>query len=684
MRAANLGVSPSSMTYDDAGVLTLSITGLPSNNETVRLERYVDANGNGSVDAGELLIFSCLVTDGEVTMFGGERNANIPGDEDGVANGQIRVELTPGRLPEFNRAVGSYVIRVSSPGAAFAPVAQTFAVTQAPFAQAARGIVTADGSPVAGALVAFLDAANDGEYSAGVFTDGAGGFSLNVAPGDYQLAAVKDGFVMHFLEGPQVTVLPGADSTQNVAVATADRTISGRIFDAVSSNGLPGVQVFVGSLGDESMTVIHTDANGNFIIPVLVGSWMLEPSEESLALLGYAGRELVVDASAGNVASVMMPLSYGRGQLELVFFFAGGSFGAGTNGTMAFPTHLDYYYALYGLEDVNFPTNVYFTGPSGSGLLNSPSAVFGGAFGGDMAWYSSPQVSTPPYPPGGVYTVNYKGEDIHFRLPDPDAQNRQVLLVPTATVSADNVLEHIRWSARDVSGSPAAMPTSVTGIEIRVDGIGGRLYDAEVTPNITEHFLTSYVDWGNVSSIQMVYDDDAGNQYVAFWHRGTQPLQILTSSNLPPARMGVPYQHLFVAAGGGSPYSWSLQPPTVPPQGLMFGGTGELSGTPSQEGTHTFTVRLTDSNQQSIEKMVSLLVEPAASFPRLEPVLSVTPGEFRVRVSGQAGQSYTLQYSTGLSGWTDVVTRTAPGASFELIDDNATDSARFYRVRQNP
>lgn len=672
------------MRYNDSGVLTLTITGLPGNNETVRVERHVDGNGNGSIDAGEPLILSFLVTDGQVAMFGGERNFNIPGDEDGAANGQIRVELSPGQLPEFNRAVGNYLFRISSPSAAFAPMVQPFAVMQAPFGQAVRGTVTAGGSPVPGALVAFLNVGNDGNYEAGVLTDAAGAFSLNVAPGDYQLAAVKSGFVMHFLEGPQATVTTGVDVTQNVAVAAADRTISGRVFDAVSSNGLPAVQIFVGSLGDEAITVVHADADGNFSIPVLSGTWMLEPSEEGLALLGYTSGELVVDASAGSVSDVMMPLTYGRGQLELVFFFPGGSFGSGTNGMIPFPTHLNYYYALYGLEDVNFPTNVYFTGPSGSGLSNTPSAVFGGSFGGgDEAWYSSPQVYLPPYPPGGVYTVNYKGQDINFRLPDPDAQNRQVLLVPTATVSTDNVLEHIRWTVRDMNGNAVAMPPSVTGIEIRIDGIGGRLYEGDVTPEETEHFLMGYVVWTNVSYISMVYDDNAGNQYVAFWNRGSQPLQILTSSNLPPAQLGVPYQHLFVVAGGQSPYTWSLPVPDAPPPGLMFGGTGELQGIPTAEGSFTFTARVTDMNQQFLDKTVTLLVQPAMSFPRVEPVLPITPGQFRVRVAGQSGQSYTLQYSTTLTSWTDVVTVTAPADNFELVDPTASDSSRLYRVRRN-
>ena len=685
IEAASLGVSPSAMAYNDTGVLTLSVTGLPGNGGTVRVDQYVDANGNASIDAGEIHILSFFVTDGEVAMFAGERNFDVPGDEDGAADGAVMVELTLRRLPEFNRAVASYIFRISSPSAAFAPVTQPFTVTQAGFGQAVRGTVMGSGEPLSGALVAFLDAATDGQYAAGVLTDATGRFSLNVPPGDYMLAGVKNGFLMNMFAAPFVTVSAGVDSTQNVTVVAADRTISGRVFDGVTSNGLAGMQIFAGSLGDGAITVVHSDADGNFTVPVVAGPWRLEPSEDALRLLGYTSGEFTVDASGESVANVQMPLTHGRGRLELVFFFPGGSFGAGTNGTIPFPTHLNYYYALFNLEDVNFPTNVYFTGPSGSGLSNTASAVFGANFSGDSAWYSSPQIDIPPHPPGGIYAVNYKGETISFRLLDPESANRQVLLVPTATVSTDNVLEHIRWTVRDMNGNPIAMPPSVTGIQIRIDGMGGRIYEAEVAPNETEHLVMGYVVWTNVSSIEMVYGDNAGNQYVAFWNRTTQPLQILTASNLPPAQVGVPYQHLFVVAGGQSPYVWSLNPPGTPlPGGLTFGGTGELSGIPTAAGTFSFTVRVTDMNQQFIERAVTLQVQPSLGFPRVEPVLPMPPGQFRVRVSGQAGQSYTLQYSTTLSSWADVTTVTAPSDTFEMADPGATDGWRIYRVRRNP
>src|SRR5437667_604272 len=85
VRAVGLAVNPSSISNTYSGQITLQITGL-TNGETVLIERFLDANTNGLVDSDEPLVQSFKTTDGQVTAFGGIRDSNIPGDEDGVIN----------------------------------------------------------------------------------------------------------------------------------------------------------------------------------------------------------------------------------------------------------------------------------------------------------------------------------------------------------------------------------------------------------------------------------------------------------------------------------------------------------------------------------------------------------------------------------------------------------------------
>src|SRR2546430_655279 len=121
--AVGLAVGPSSISNTYSGAVTLQISGL-TNGETVLIERFLDANGNGTNDVGELLVQSFKVTDGVVTAFGGVRDANVPGDDDAI-NGQIQTSFSFSSSPEFARGAANHVFRLSSPTARFTPVVQS-------------------------------------------------------------------------------------------------------------------------------------------------------------------------------------------------------------------------------------------------------------------------------------------------------------------------------------------------------------------------------------------------------------------------------------------------------------------------------------------------------------------------------------------------------------------------------
>src|SRR4051812_598935 len=86
-----LTVSPASIQSDYVGKVTFQVTGMTAG-QTVLVERFADLNGNGVIDSTDPLVGSFSVTDGVVPIIGGVRNLNVPGDEDGSANGAVRIE----------------------------------------------------------------------------------------------------------------------------------------------------------------------------------------------------------------------------------------------------------------------------------------------------------------------------------------------------------------------------------------------------------------------------------------------------------------------------------------------------------------------------------------------------------------------------------------------------------------
>jgi hypothetical protein len=73
-----------------------------------------------------------------------------------------------------------------------------------------------------------------------------------------------------------------------------------------------------------------------------------------------------------------------------------------------------------------------------------------------------------------------------------------------------------------------------------------------------------------------------------------KPLRI-GPPQLKLATATVPYTHQLIAKGGTAPYTFTLHE-GAPPQGITLSPTGEVSGTPTETGSGTFTVLATDSS----------------------------------------------------------------------------------------
>src|SRR3546814_3096216 len=68
----------------------------------------------------------------------------------------------------------------------------------------------------------------------------------------------------------------------------------------------------------------------------------------------------------------------------------------------------------------------------------------------------------------------------------------------------------------------------------------------------------------------------------------------ISPTTLPTPVIGVAYSQSLTTTGGTAPYTYSLGAGDFPP-GLSFSSSGVFSGTPTQSGSHTFTVNVIDS-----------------------------------------------------------------------------------------
>ena len=257
-----LTVSPTTLDTSYVGSCDLTITGLDSAGQSVLVQEYLDMDGSGTITGSDLLIRQFKVTDGAVTSIGGQRNRNVPGDDDGAANSQALTRVVFRGSIDTGLIDGLHIFKVSPVGTGFTPFTANLTVTQKDYG--GSGMSGTVSQPFS--FVTFLIGGFNGDFAGVTRADAAGNYSYKLPPGSYLPLASKPGYVFNAGTQAQVTVSSGAFATQNLPLVTSSRTISGKVRDASNTaNGIPATFMHgVTSSGFVSLT--FTDSNGNYQI----------------------------------------------------------------------------------------------------------------------------------------------------------------------------------------------------------------------------------------------------------------------------------------------------------------------------------------------------------------------------------------------------------------------------------
>jgi hypothetical protein len=104
------------------------------------------------------------------------------------------------------------------------------------------------------------------------------------------------------------------------------------------------------------------------------------------------------------------------------------------------------------------------------------------------------------------------------------------------------------------------------------------------------------------------------------------------------------------------------------------------------DSTNLITVQVADNGMpplaatQSFTVVVNLLPDPSAGMPAL-----LADGQLQLTITGEAGPDYTVQATTDLTNWTDLLITNPPVLPFNWTDTNAGSFLqRFYRVMLGP
>ena len=672
--AAAVSLTPSTISNTYSGTVTLQITGL-TNGEKVVVQKFMDANGNGVVDTGDILWQQGNLTDGHANTFldGATTvtNLNVPCDTDTLA-GQITALLNIAQSGFEQTIAGKYLYVVTSPFGNFAPLTNSFTVTNFPYGQTISGSVIANGTNVPNAaILLFQPVGNNLNPQGGGVADNSGNYQISAPPGNYILVPFKSNFVAN-AGLAQVTLAAGVNLSSNLFLFSADRTISGSFVDASNSSiGLPGVLLPVQNQNG-FLTVAFSDANGNFSAGVTSGLWKIEISDQGVASHNYLRpqNKVQVDTTAGSVAGITITLP----KANALFY---GKVKDGSNQPVAG-------ISLSSTDQGNF---------EGSTTSGADGTYFAGAFGnGNTPWEMQTSQDSNP--------ANYIFSSPSFNFNSSGGTNLQAgqaLQVNfTALIATNQISGHVQDSSNHVVANVQVVASATingTYFQTQIDTDGGGNYSLNVANG---NWSVSVSCQGGNDSLNSIfgfgnYQCPGGQGVIISNNNGSanftiQPcdgIQIQTPTNLPAGQIGVYYSTQLSASSCSGNVNWSLNSGTLPP-GINIYSSGPLNGTPTASGTFNFTAHVTDG-VTSTNQNFSLTISPPIVPPTLGQAVK-SGAQFQFFINGSTGVNYTIQASTNLSStnWTSVLVTNPTVNTFLFSDPNATNPARYYRVLLGP
>jgi uncharacterized repeat protein (TIGR03803 family) len=580
-------------------------------------------------------------------VIGGVTNFNVPGDTDGTANGKITASLNfyYGELANIS---GNFFYVLSSPVGHFAPITNSFVVTNFPFAQKFTGNVVSNGtsSTVPNAIVVLFPPLARAPALAATVANNAGNYTIYAPPGAYTLGACNSKYVGYGTSATVFTLGSGQTVATNLTATNATASISGNLVDASTGIGLPGVMMKVqqSTNGLKFLALAFTDTNGAFSVSVTPGAWTLSPA---LSLHGYVEKAHKTTASAGTTGIFMY-------ENKATALFYGSVKDILGNPMPALDVDA---------QDGNAP---YAPGCYTDGNGNYVLGVMG--LGASDSW------SVEANDDGQLTNYDFSVQTNYSTIIAGQAMRQNF--------SAILATNYITGWVKDQNGNPIANASigngaSINGLDYNCWGNAG--VDTDANGNYTlnvcngswyivaENLPTNYLSVSPADTNVTIFNNSAVVNFTV-----TLPPFQVTTITLPIWTNGFAYSQQLSAANGQTPYSWSLLAGSLP-SGLTLATNGMISGTPTNGGgTNSFTVKVTDAANNTSTQILTLVVVS------LQVTTSAMP-------AGTNGVTYRQQlsaiYGHSPYSWTNIFGSLPPGlnlATNGVISGTPTNNGAFY------
>jgi len=602
LSAVTFTVTPAAVSNTYNGPITLQITGL-TNTETVVVQKFLDLNTNGVIGGADTLVQQFTLQDGVASIIGGVTNLNVPGDFNSTT-GAITAVLNFQNGDFVQNLIGKYLYKLSSLGGHFAPITNSFTVTNFPFAQKFTGNVVSNSTSttLSNSIVLLFPPPRTGHNGpgnplAGCIANNAGSYTVMVPAGTYTLVAFRSNYVSSFNNPPVVTLGNGQTITTNLTVISASNSITGKLVDAANNAiGLPGV--FMPAQSSNNLVAIaFSDTNGNFTMRVTSSQWELGSDSSGLIVHGYLGLNngITTNAGATNV-TIAFPkanaLFYGSVKDNLGNPLVGIDIGASDTFSNIYQTD--------GYTDAN---GNYVVGVLGLGSSDPWQVGLSGDSAPTNYVFSQPpldQMNGTNLAVGQAVLQDFTAILATNRITGSVKNNTNAILAGVGVFTSANIAgtNYQTYTRTDTNGNYSLNVANGTW-DVNLNCSGGDDSLSQFGNYICPNSQTANISGKN-----------ATNNFIVQFCGG---VTINTTSPLPVGEVNVFYNQTIQASDCSGIYNWSLAGGTLPANlNLNAGGNSYvLSGFPTSNGTSLFTVQVDDGTGNSTNQQFSVSISNA-------------------------------------------------------------------------
>ncbi|MCU1339249.1 MAG: Ig family protein [Bryobacterales bacterium] len=113
---------------------------------------------------------------------------------------------------------------------------------------------------------------------------------------------------------------------------------------------------------------------------------------------------------------------------------------------------------------------------------------------------------------------------------------------------------------------------------------------------------------GGAFAIPVSLRDSTGAVFSQIYTLNVFPAVSITTTSLPNGSPGVAYSAAVSATGGSLPYSWTVAAGSLPAGLSLNSGNGQISGTPTAQGTSQFTLQVADFSGTTAIKVFTITI----------------------------------------------------------------------------